>query len=73
MLAGLGAGGAAVLDGTGASLEDAASQWGHPWSRNPAESSGKVHWEQLVCVWVRRDREPGHGGEQEPRSSLLHG
>lgn len=41
--------------------------------RNPAESSGRVHWEQLVCVWVRRDREPGHGGEQEPRSSLLHG
>lgn len=37
------------------------------------QSSGRLCWEQLVCVWVTRDRELGHGGGQELCSSLLLG
>lgn len=37
------------------------------------QPSGRVCWEQLLCVGVRRDRELGHDGEQEMHSSLLHG
>lgn len=38
------------------------------------QSSGRLCWEAvLVCVWVTRDRELGHGAEQELCSSLLLG
>lgn len=75
VLVGLAAGGGAVLGGTGAAEEMQLLRGCTPGSGRAGaqQSSGRLCWEQLVCVWVTRDRELGHGAEQELCSSLLLG